>query len=87
MVVKLGQLGSYYLSPEESGHVPALPVSAVDTTGAGDAFAAALAVALAEGQTLGRAVRFATAAAGLKVTHLGAQAMPWRAEIEQALRG
>ncbi len=87
MVVKLGERGSYYLSPEESGHVPALPVSAVDTTAAGDAFAAALGVALGEGQGFGQAVRFATAAAGLKVTRLGAQAMPWRAEVEEVVGG
>ncbi len=84
VVVKLGERGSYYLSGEESGHVPALEVSAVDTTAAGDAFAAGLAVALAEGQSLRRAVEFATAAAGLKVTRLGAQAMPSRAEVEAA---
>lgn len=85
-VIGLGDRGSYYLSSEEAGHVPALGVHAVDTAAAGDAFAAALGVALGEGSPLREAVRFATCAAGLKVTRMGAQSMPSRAEVEAALR-
>lgn len=86
VVVKLGDWGSYYLSSEEAGHVPALAVKAVDTTAAGDAFAAALGVALGEGRSLRDAVHFATCAGGLKVTRMGAQSMPSRGEVEAALR-
>jgi ribokinase len=87
VVVKLGARGAYYVSPEGRAHIPALTVDAVDTTAAGDAFAAALAVALGEGRETADAVRFATRASGLKVTRLGAQAgMPSRAEVEAAMR-
>ncbi len=57
-----------------------------DTTAAGDTFNAALAVALAEGQPMERAVRFANAAAAISVTRLGAQASaPSRAEVDSFL--
>jgi ribokinase len=62
-------------------------VSVVDTTGAGDAFTCALAVALAEGQPLADAVRFATHAGALACTKLGViPALPRRAEVEMRLR-
>jgi ribokinase len=87
VVLKLGPRGAFYSSPDGCGHVPAVPVTAVDTTAAGDAFAAALGVALAEGSAVGDAVIFATRVAGIKVTRMGAQpAMPTRAEVEAALR-
>lgn len=81
-VVKLGERGAVYLSPAGRAHVAAIPVTPVDTTAAGDAFAAALGVALGEGKTLAEAVRFATRAAALKVTRLGARALPTRAEVD-----
>jgi ribokinase len=84
-VIKLGERGCVYASAADRAHVPALPVKAVDTTAAGDEFAAALGVALGEGQGLSGAVRFATRAAALKVTRLGAQSMPTRAEVEEAM--
>lgn len=54
--------------------LPRIRVRAVDATGAGDAFAAGFAVAMAEGQPLPAAARFANAAAALKTTRVGAQA-------------
>ncbi len=58
------------------------PVVAVDTTGSGDAFAAAVAVALTRGDTLQRAAAFGSAAAAAKSTRLGAQAgLPTAAEV------
>ncbi|MEW5323301.1 ribokinase [Geobacillus thermoleovorans] len=66
--------------------IPSFQVPVVDTTGAGDTFNGALAVALAEGNTLEEACRFANAAAALSVTKLGAQAgMPRRQEVESFL--
>jgi ribokinase len=63
-------------------------VAAIDTTGAGDAFNGALAVALAEGRRLADAVRFANAAAALACTRRGAQpSMPSRADVERLLAG
>ena len=60
----------------------------VDTTGAGDSFNGAIAVALSEGKTLEEAIGFACAVAGLKVTRAGAGAgMPRRAEVDALING
>ena len=68
-------------------HVPAFPVRATDSTGAGDVFNGALAVALSEGSDLAAAARFASAAAAISVTRNGAlHSAPQRAEIETLLR-
>ncbi len=86
-VVKMGERGAFYLGPDGRGHVPALPAKAVDTTAAGDAFAAALGVALGEGRGVADAVLFATRAAGIKVARMGAQVgMPTRVEVDEAMR-
>lgn len=83
VVVKLGGLGA--LASEVGGeavHIPAPDVQVVDSTAAGDAFTAALAVALVEGRPLADATRFACAAGSLATTRRGAQdAMPSRAEV------
>ncbi|MCL6502027.1 MAG: ribokinase [Pirellulales bacterium] len=87
-VVTCGAAGCRVFCGEGCTPLPALPgVRAVDTTAAGDAFNGCLAVALAEGQSLLEAARFATAGAGLSVTRPAAQpSLPRRAEIEHALR-
>ena len=85
-LIKLGEQGVVYSTGDFVGHVPAFQVEAVDTVAAGDGFAGALAVALAEGQPIGRALRFASAAGALVVTKRGAQdAMPDRFEVERLL--
>ena len=72
----------------EIARVPAFDVSVVDTTGAGDTFCGALAVALAEGQAPEQALRFASAAGALAVTKPGAQpSLPWRAQVDALLDG
>jgi ribokinase len=61
-------------------------VTAVDTTGAGDAFVAALTVALLEGRSEARALAFACAAGALTATQPGAQpSLPQRVEVEALL--
>jgi ribokinase len=76
--------GSLLCSHEVQLWVPHLRVNVVDATGAGDAFAAALAVCIAQGDELSRATRYANTAAALKTTKLGAQAgLPTRAEVER----
>jgi ribokinase len=83
-IVTLGAGGAFVKSSEVRGHVPAMDAGpVVETTGAGDAFNGALAVAVAEGRALLNAVRFATAAAAISVTRPGtAPSMPARAEID-----
>jgi ribokinase len=79
--------GDLVVSPGAELWLPHLPVEVVDTTGAGDAFAAALAVYLACGEGLEAAAHFANAAAALKATKLGAQAgLPRREEVLRLLR-
>ena len=83
VVVKMGARGARLVTADGARAWPSFPVEAVDTTAAGDAFNGALAVALAEGQPLDRAMRFATAAGALSVTRAGAQpSMPARAEVD-----
>lgn len=86
VVLKLGDQGCYYDDGRRQIHQPAFRVAVRDATAAGDTFNAALAVALAEGQPIERALRFANAAAAISVTRLGAQAsVPARQEVEQFL--
>ena len=85
-IVKIGELGVYYSSDDYAGFIPAFHVETVDTTSAGDAFGGALAIALAEGRSLGEAVRFGAAAGALAVTRPGVQdSMPSRPEVEDLL--
>jgi ribokinase len=66
--------------------VPAFPARAVDTTGAGDAFCAAFAVALAEGASTVDAVRWGCAAGAYMVEHEGVvPGLPTRSELEERL--
>jgi ribokinase len=83
-LVKLGAQGTVIVGAGIREQVPVAPVTVVDTTGAGDAFAGALAVALVEGRPRREAVRFAVAAAAFAVTRYGSQpSYPTRAEIER----
>ncbi len=88
VVVTLGTDGAVARGPEGTLRVAAFPVTAVDTTAAGDAFNGALAVALGEGRALREALRFASAAAALACTRRGAQvSLPDRGEVERLLAG
>ena len=85
-VAKLGEGGAFYVGRDESGFVPAFRVNAIDSVAAGDAFAAGMGIALAEGKSLPDAVRFGSAAGALAVTKSGAQeAMPFRREVDALL--
>lgn len=86
-VITMGARGALAAGSWGRVFVPAREVKPVDTTGAGDAFNAALTVALAEGSSLHEAVKFASAAAALSVTKAGAQpSLPTRAEVEAFLK-
>ncbi len=64
--------------------LPQIEVKSVDATGAGDTFAAGLAVKLAEGRSMNEAGQFANAAAALSTTKFGARpALPRREEVER----
>ena len=82
VIITLGSRGAYVSSHSVTERIAGLKVKAVDTTGAGDVFNGALAVALAEGRALRQAVRFANVAAARSVTRRGAQpSAPIRSEI------
>jgi ribokinase len=82
LVLTLGERGAR-IGDE---HVPAFPARAVDSTGAGDAFSAAFAVALAEGTSDLDAVRWGCAAGAHMVEHEGVvPGLPTRAQLEERL--
>jgi ribokinase len=72
-VVTLGAKGAVVVEADGSTEVASPKVEAVDTTGAGDAFAGALAASLAEGATLVDAAKRAVKVAAVSVTRHGAQ--------------
>ena len=87
VLITLGARGVFVSVAGASSIVPGFDVAAVDTTAAGDVFSGALAAALVEGRPLADAIGFASAAAALSVTRIGAQpSAPERGEIEEMMR-
>ena len=86
-IITLGEQGAYLHSNGISEMCPAFEFAPVaETTGAGDAFNGAFALALARGETALEAVRYGCVVAGISVTRPGtAQSMPTREEVEAAL--
>jgi len=86
VIITLGSKGAFVVTRTEKVSVPAFKVEAVDTTAAGDTFCGAFAVALVEGKSLKEALQFASAAAAISVTRMGAQpSAPTRKEIDEFL--
>lgn len=84
VVITLGSKGAYLHNKSVSKMIPAPPVTAVDTTAAGDCFNGALAVALSEDFPLEKAISFACKAASISVTRMGAQSsLPTRKEVDE----
>lgn len=84
--IKLPDGGCVLVGKEQRLHVAAVPVAVVDTTGAGDAFAGALAVGLLERCSTVDALRMAVAASTIAVTGYGAQASyPTRDALDHML--
>jgi ribokinase len=86
VIVTLGPDGAIAAAGEGTIAVPAIKVTPVDTTGAGDTFCGVVAAYLDEGASLETAMRHAAAAGSLACTREGAQpSFPARAEIERAV--
>lgn len=84
LIITKGAKGITYYKNGIEHHIESYPVEVVDTTGAGDSFNGALAVALTAGKPLEEACRFANAVGALAVTKLGAQSgMPTKEEVER----
>jgi sugar/nucleoside kinase (ribokinase family) len=89
IIMTAGSRGAYGMEGgmRQPAFRPALDVPALDTTGAGDCFHAALLAARLDGAALEEALAFANAAAAIKVQHRGARGgLPTRAEVEGARR-
>lgn len=71
VVMTLGEKGALLISASSRTHFPAVQVHAIETTGAGDAFNAGLATALAQGATIEQAVQFAVVIGAMAVTKEG----------------
>ena len=74
LIVTLGSRGAVFYDGQEIQRIPAYKVKPVDTTGAGDTFNGALAVALSNGLTLAEGIQFSNLASSLAVQVSGAQA-------------
>ena len=89
IVLKLGSRGAYlYDTDKKAGTIlPSLPVKAVDTTAAGDAFTAALTLRYLQTGDMTAAVRYANAVGALTVSRAGASSsIPTKAEVEEFLK-
>jgi ribokinase len=87
IVLKLGSRGVLLRDATVEALVPSFPVTAVDTTAAGDTFNGAFATGLMMGKTEIESARFAAAAAAISVTRAGAQpSMPSLAEVTALLK-
>ena len=87
VVVTLGRRGAMAITAEQIFSIPPFNANVVDTTGAGDAFCGAFAVAYAQEKDLKKATRFAAAAGALACNKFGGQAsLPHRALIQRLLQ-
>lgn len=73
VILTMGKQGAYVLGAGIDEIIPAFPVTAIDTTAAGDTFNGALACSLAAGKDLRSSTVFASKAAAISVTRFGAQ--------------
>jgi sulfofructose kinase len=84
--VTMGEAGVFAIQGSSQSAFAAFRVAAVDTLGAGDVWHGAFALALAEGRNETEAVRFASAAAAVKVQRFGGRlGAPTRAEVDELL--
>ncbi len=82
VIITLGKNGAIYASRQDAFFVPCFKVKSVDATAAGDSFIGGLVASLASGKNIRDALHFASAAAALTVTKMGAQAsLPIETEV------
>jgi ribokinase len=86
VVISLGEEGALAVDRDALNRFPAHKIKVVDSTGAGDAFRAGLAVRIAEGASLEEAVRFANACGALACTVMGAEPSMPRLDAVELLR-
>lgn len=83
VLIRYGEHGAFLVARNKVYRVKPCKIGdVVDTTGAGDTFNAYFNVYLAEGHDIEKALAYASVAAGIKVTRLGAQSSPSREEVE-----
>lgn len=86
VLVTLGEKGSLLVNCNSVKHFDSCKVKAIDTTAAGDSFNGALAYSLSIGKSIEDAIHFASYAAAVSVTRMGAQtSMPTLKEVESLL--
>ncbi len=86
IVIKLGGRGCYVYEDRMGAEYPSYPVSAVDTTAAGDAFTAAFTLEYLRSKSTKKAARYANAVGGITVSRLGASAsLPYKREVDAFL--
>ena len=81
VLVRAGEQGSWFSDGDGACHTPSIPVTPVDTNGAGDAHSGVLAAALARGVDLTTALRWANVAGALTTTCFGPATCPSEADI------
>ncbi len=87
VVITLGKKGAVLATREETAYIEGIDVNAVDNTGAGDAFCAAVAVAICHGMDLKQTVLYSNFAGALATTKIGAQqALPTAKELEDFIK-
>lgn len=87
VIITLGKRGAFFKNADIEIQVPPVPLKAVETTGAGDAFNGGFACAIAEGMSIENALKFATCTAAISVTRLGSgPSMPHRHEIAELMK-
>lgn len=87
-IVQAGYAGDLVRTSRDSVLLRRIPVNAIDNTGAGDAFVAALALEIARGESIVQAARFANGAAALATTVVGARGgLPGRDAVNRIVAG
>ena len=87
LFVTEGEKGVRYHDGKTEVVIPTYKVKVADTTGAGDTFNSAFAIALVEGKAIYESLKFANRAASLSVTKFGAQGgMPTRTEVVEKMQ-